>query len=124
MNQPIPELLHVDGVSLLARSGTTILNDIQFALRAGEKLVVIGPNGSGKSSLLRTIIGDARPDKGTLYWQGATTASVATSARAEYCLPVAKRYPRFTPDGGRVCSIGPFTVSRITVLGAGTAHRG
>ena len=32
--------------------------------------MVIGPNGSGKSSLLRTIIGDARPDKGTLYWQG------------------------------------------------------
>ncbi|ENB7448068.1 ABC transporter ATP-binding protein [Klebsiella aerogenes] len=82
MNQPIPELLHVDGVSLLARSGTTILNDIQFALRAGEKLAVIGPNGSGKSSLLRTIIGDARPDKGTLYWQGGPLRQLSPQARA------------------------------------------
>lgn len=90
MNQPIPELLHVDGVSLLARSGTTILNDIQFALRAGEKLVVIGPNGSGKSSLLRTIIGDARPDKGTLYWQGGHYG-ICRHKRARGILPSCRK---------------------------------
>lgn len=70
MNKPAPEILHVDGVSYVSRGGTTILDDIQFSLHAGEKLAIIGPNGSGKSSLLRTIISEVRPSKGALYWQG------------------------------------------------------
>lgn len=118
------EILSIKGLSLTVKKGTVILDGIHFSLRAGEKLAVIGPNGSGKSSLLRAIIGEVNPDKGTLYWQGCQLRHLSPQARAEYCLPVAKRYPRFAPDGGRVCSIGPFTVSRITVLGAGTAHRG
>ncbi|HBS5677828.1 TPA: ABC transporter ATP-binding protein [Klebsiella aerogenes] len=80
MNEPA--ILHVDGISLNARRGTTILDDIQFTLHTGEKLAVIGPNGSGKSSLLRTIIGDARPDKGTLYWQGCPLRQLSPQARA------------------------------------------
>ncbi|WP_227699772.1 ATP-binding cassette domain-containing protein, partial [Raoultella ornithinolytica] len=34
------------------------------------------------SSLLRTIIGDARPDKGTLYWQGCPLRQLSPQARA------------------------------------------
>ncbi|KLF68802.1 ABC transporter [Klebsiella aerogenes] len=59
-----------------------MLDDIRFALRPGEKLAVIGPNGSGKSSLLRTIIGDVRPDKGKLYWQGTPLRQLSPQERA------------------------------------------
>ncbi|EPT4464524.1 ABC transporter ATP-binding protein [Klebsiella aerogenes] len=80
MNEPA--ILHVAGLSLIARRGTTILDDIRFTLRPGEKLAVIGPNGSGKSSLLRTIIGDVRPDKGKLYWQGTPLRQLSPQERA------------------------------------------
>lgn len=53
MMNSVRNILHVDGVSLTGHGGALILDNIHFALRAGEKLAVIGPNGSGKSSLLR-----------------------------------------------------------------------
>lgn len=39
------------------RGGETVFENIDFALGAGEGLVVTGPNGSGKSTLLRVLAG-------------------------------------------------------------------
>lgn len=36
---------------------TSLLSDLQVAIRYGERVVLIGPNGCGKSTLLRTIAG-------------------------------------------------------------------
>lgn len=76
------EILSIKGLSLTVKKGTVILDGIHFSLRAGEKLAVIGPNGSGKSSLLRAIIGEVNPDKGTLYWQGCQLRHLSPQARA------------------------------------------
>ncbi len=76
------EILSIKGLSLTVKKGTIILDGIHFSLRAGEKLAVIGPNGSGKSSLLRAIIGEVNPDKGTLYWQGCPLRHLSPQARA------------------------------------------
>ncbi|AVE49471.1 ABC transporter ATP-binding protein [Serratia marcescens] len=59
-----------------------ILDNIHFALRAGEKLAVIGPNGSGKSSLLRALIGETRPDSGDIYWRGRALSAWPAAERA------------------------------------------
>jgi ATP-binding cassette, subfamily F, member 3 len=45
---------------------TTILSDITFIINNGEHVGLIGPNGAGKSTLLRCIIGQERPDGGTI----------------------------------------------------------
>lgn len=76
------DILHVDGVSLTGHGGALILDNIHFALRAGEKLAVIGPNGSGKSSLLRTLIGETRPDSGGIYWRGRALSAWPAAERA------------------------------------------
>ncbi len=76
------DILHVDGVSLTGHGGELILDNIHFALRAGEKLAVIGPNGSGKSSLLRTLIGETRPDSGGIYWRGRALSAWPAAERA------------------------------------------
>ncbi|MER9418642.1 heme ABC exporter ATP-binding protein CcmA [Mesorhizobium sp. M0306] len=39
------------------RGGETVFSGIEFALGAGQALVVTGPNGAGKSTLLRIIAG-------------------------------------------------------------------
>ncbi len=83
MMNPIHDILHVDGVSLAGHGGALILDNIHFALRPGEKLAVIGPNGSGKSSLLRTLIGETRPDSGDIYWRGRALSNWSAAERAK-----------------------------------------
>lgn len=41
----------------IARGGIAVLEGVNFALPAGEALILRGPNGSGKTTLLRTIAG-------------------------------------------------------------------
>ncbi|GAA1530838.1 ABC-F family ATP-binding cassette domain-containing protein [Streptomyces albidochromogenes] len=46
--------------------GRTVLDQVSFTLKPGEKAGLIGDNGSGKSTLLRLIAGQERPDSGEL----------------------------------------------------------
>ncbi|GHJ94614.1 ABC transporter ATP-binding protein [Streptomyces sp. NE5-10] len=41
-----------------------VLDQVSFAVRPGEKAVVVGENGSGKSTLLRLLDGGLAPDEG------------------------------------------------------------
>jgi ATP-binding cassette subfamily C protein len=48
-----------------------ILNDISFALSAGDGVGIIGPSGSGKSSLARSLVGIWPVQSGTVRLDGA-----------------------------------------------------
>ncbi|WP_420644343.1 ribosomal protection-like ABC-F family protein [Candidatus Leptofilum sp.] len=43
-----------------------ILENITFSISAGERVGLIGPNGCGKSTLMRLLIGQERPDSGSI----------------------------------------------------------
>ncbi len=58
-----PEILRVDHVSV-QMAGRQILDDVSFAIQAGEFTGLIGPNGAGKTTLLRVILGLQRPGGG------------------------------------------------------------
>jgi zinc/manganese transport system ATP-binding protein len=58
-----PEILRVDGVSV-SLSGRQILDEVSFAIGAGEFTGLIGPNGAGKTTLLRVILGLQRQVSG------------------------------------------------------------
>ena len=45
-----------------------LFTDLSFLLEAGQRLAIVGPNGAGKTMLLRTLIGDLMPDRGTVKW--------------------------------------------------------
>lgn len=49
-----------------------VLQDIHFALKAGNGLGVIGPSASGKSTLARLLVGVWTPLRGTIRLDGAT----------------------------------------------------
>ncbi len=45
-----------------------VLKNINFLFEAGDRIAVIGQNGIGKTTLLRTLVGEIKPDKGKIKW--------------------------------------------------------
>ena len=47
-----------------------ILNEVNLAMRTGERLAIVGPSGSGKSTILRLLAGLLLPSSGSLQISG------------------------------------------------------
>ena len=64
--------LSVEAVSLVPPGDQRlIVQDVTFALTAGNGLGIIGPSGSGKSSLVRALVGVWQPARGKVRVDGA-----------------------------------------------------
>ncbi|MFF6975877.1 ABC transporter ATP-binding protein [Streptomyces tsukubensis] len=67
-------LLAADQVSYSYRSsrshGRPVLDRVSLAVRPGESLAVVGESGTGKTTLLRLLLGLARPTSGAVRFEG------------------------------------------------------
>ncbi len=66
------EVVTVTGLSKSFETGP-ILADVNLEVSRGEKVAIIGPNGVGKTTLIRCLVGDLTPDRGTVKWGGGQT---------------------------------------------------
>ncbi|PVZ96294.1 ABC transporter ATP-binding protein [Amnibacterium flavum] len=57
--------VEVRSLSVVKR-GTTLLDDVELSVPAGEMLAIIGTNGAGKTTLLQAIAGVVPPPRGTV----------------------------------------------------------
>jgi PrtD family type I secretion system ABC transporter len=115
--RPAPTLLQnpssrlsVEGVAVAAPGDQrVIIQDVTFALQAGNGLGVIGPSGSGKSSLIRALVGVWQPFRGKVRIDGAALDQWSSDVLGQFIgyLPqdvelfagsVAQNICRFDPD--------------------------
>ncbi len=62
-------LLEVKGISK-AFGGLQALREVNFAVKAGERIGIIGPNGAGKTTLFNILSGFSQPDSGSVLLDG------------------------------------------------------
>jgi ABC transport system ATP-binding/permease protein len=62
--------LVVRAVGVTIEGNRTLLEDISFSAAPGTLTAVIGPSGSGKSTLSNVIVGNTRPNRGTVSFEG------------------------------------------------------
>jgi len=63
-------VLQVDGLTKVF-GGVRAVDDVTFALAAGELVALIGPNGAGKTTCFNLVNGQLVPDAGTVTFAGS-----------------------------------------------------
>src|SRR2546428_5660411 len=56
------------------------LHDVSLAVHEREVVALVGPSGGGKSTLLRLLVGLARPSAGEVRYRGTPVAGVLSTA--------------------------------------------
>ncbi|CAN5702996.1 ABC transporter ATP-binding protein [soil metagenome] len=82
-------VLQVDGLHK-AFGGVQAVEDVSFAVSAGELLALIGPNGAGKSTCFNMLNGQLAPDSGVVRLSGRDI--VGRSPRAIWRLGVGRTF--------------------------------
>lgn len=59
----------------------TVLQDLCFSVRPGEKLALIGPSGSGKTTILRTLMMLETIESGTIRIDGENLFQMERNGR-------------------------------------------
>ena len=106
MDQPVIEL---KGVTYSYNS-EPVLDNVDLTVWAGEFLAVLGPNGGGKTTLLKTILGLLRPQKGMVRVFGKDPSQV--SERIGY-----------VPQKSNVRPDFPINVLEIVLMGLTDSRR-
>ena len=75
------ELLRLSGVRKRF-GGFVVLNDVSFAVAAGEIVGLVGPNGSGKTTTINVISGLLRDDGGSIVFDGHDVGALPVHRRA------------------------------------------
>ncbi|MEI6835915.1 MAG: ABC-F family ATP-binding cassette domain-containing protein [Candidatus Falkowbacteria bacterium] len=60
-------ILNVDNLSI-GYNGKSIVSDLDFIVKGGERIIVVGDNGQGKTTLLRTLTEEIMPISGGFSW--------------------------------------------------------
>jgi putative ABC transport system ATP-binding protein len=82
-----PAAVRLEGVGFDAPTEAgplVILNDIDLAIKPGERVAVLGPSGSGKSTLMMLIGGLERPTRGRVTVAGQTLSGMDEDALAVF----------------------------------------
>jgi branched-chain amino acid transport system ATP-binding protein len=96
MKTPVLEARHLTKVF----GGVRAVDDVSFAVAAGERVALIGPNGAGKTTCFNLLNGQLAPDGGTAMLSGKRIDGLAPQAIARLgvgrTFQVAATFPSMT----------------------------
>ena len=75
-------ILKVEGLSVSYGDNPTIIEDLSFSLKKGERLAIVGKNGAGKSTLAKALCGFV-PSQGKLTYKGQDISQDSIAGRSE-----------------------------------------
>lgn len=68
----LPDAPLFEAKQVSVRYGDAVaLRDLSFTLQAGKQVAVVGPNGAGKSTLFKLMVGEIRPNSGSITLHGS-----------------------------------------------------
>lgn len=70
-------VIDAHGLGFGYESGPPVIQDVDLAVRAGERLALVGPNGGGKTTLARLLVGLLRPRAGRVRLDGRDPARLS-----------------------------------------------
>jgi ABC-type cobalamin/Fe3+-siderophores transport system ATPase subunit len=68
--------------AVVRRGPREVLHGVSLVLREGEAVALVGPNAAGKSTLVRTLAGLLRPDRGEVLLEGRAVGAWDRDTRA------------------------------------------
>ena len=83
--RPLPTgetLVEATGIGFGYDRRSPVINDVDLALAAGERVALVGPNGSGKSTLGRLLVGLLAPQRGRVVLGGDDPSRLPASELA------------------------------------------
>ncbi|MBK9326131.1 MAG: ABC-F family ATPase [Hydrogenophilales bacterium] len=58
----------VENLNFGYEPGVPVIKNLDLHIAAGDRIAIIGENGVGKTTLLRLLMGELKPDHGTIKW--------------------------------------------------------
>ncbi|WP_349828128.1 ABC transporter ATP-binding protein [Brevibacterium litoralis] len=80
---PGEETFRIEGLTVVDKAGTTVVDDLDLGIRAGEILAVAGVQGNGQTELAEAILGLETPTAGTLTLAGRDLRGAGVKARLD-----------------------------------------
>lgn len=82
-------MLEVNNLSVTARNGAQLLNQISFQIKIGESVGLTGQSGAGKTTLLKALFGilsgGCQVSGGTILVEGQSLWAMSAKKRRELC---------------------------------------
>jgi branched-chain amino acid transport system ATP-binding protein len=107
--------------------GLSVLMDISFRLKAGEKVALIGPNGAGKTTLFNVLSGFVRPSAGRIHFLGREITHLRPEGRASLGLArsfqISSLFPQLSVLTNVLLAIQGIQTTRYHMLRPITAYR-
>jgi len=72
----------------------SVLEDVNFSMRADEAVGIVGPNGAGKTTFLSILVGAHRPSAGTVTFMGRDVTTLPAAERCRAGLVRTHQIPR------------------------------